>query len=87
MLPGGTVPNEEKPTLNERRKYLRLIRKRYLKASRIRRAHFLDQVVRRLAVGSDDEYEKEPHRWHLGEALYWVALLAPRLGPGVYHRP
>jgi hypothetical protein len=31
------MPNEERMTLNERRKYLRLIKKRYLKASKFER--------------------------------------------------
>ena len=38
------MPNEEKMTLNERRKYVRLIRKRYLKASKLERGRLLDEM-------------------------------------------
>ena len=38
------MPNEEKMTLNERRKYLRLIRKRYLKTSKLERGRLLDEM-------------------------------------------
>jgi hypothetical protein len=38
------MPNEEKMTVGERRKYLRVIRKRYLKASRLGRAELLDEM-------------------------------------------
>ena len=38
------MPNEEKMTLSERRKYLRLIRKRYVKASRLERGRLLDEM-------------------------------------------
>ena len=38
------MPNEEKMTLSERRKYLRLIRKRYLKTSKLERGHLLDEM-------------------------------------------
>jgi hypothetical protein len=38
------MPNEEKMTLSERRKYLRLIKKRYLKASKLERAQLLDEM-------------------------------------------
>ena len=35
---------EEKMSLNERRKYLRLIKRRYLKASKLERGHLLDEM-------------------------------------------
>ncbi len=38
------MPNEAKMTLNERRKYLRLIKKRYLKASKFERGRLLDDL-------------------------------------------
>jgi hypothetical protein len=38
------MPNEEKMTLEERRKYLRLIKKRYLKASTLERGRMLDEM-------------------------------------------
>jgi hypothetical protein len=38
------MPNEEKMTLNERRKYLGLIKKRYLKASKFERGRLLDEM-------------------------------------------
>ena len=38
------MPNEEKMTINERRKYLRLIKKRYLKASKFERGRLLDEM-------------------------------------------
>jgi hypothetical protein len=38
------MPNEEKMTLNERRKYLRLIKKRYLKANKFERGRLLDEM-------------------------------------------
>jgi hypothetical protein len=38
------MPNEEKMTLSERRKYLRLIRKRYLKASNLERGRLVEKM-------------------------------------------
>ena len=38
------MPNKEKMTPNERRKYLRLIKKRYLKASNFERGRLLDEM-------------------------------------------
>ena len=38
------MPNEERMTLNERRKYLGLIKKRYLKASKFERGRLLDEM-------------------------------------------
>jgi hypothetical protein len=38
------MPNEEKMTIDERRKYLRLIKKRYLKASKLERGRLLDEM-------------------------------------------
>jgi len=38
------MPNEEKTTIDERRKYLRLIKKRYLKASKWERGKLLDEM-------------------------------------------
>jgi len=38
------VPNEERMTLNEGRKYLRLIKKRYLKARKLGRGRLLDEM-------------------------------------------
>jgi len=40
------MPDEEKMTLDERRKYLRLIRKRYVKACRRERGLLLDNWIR-----------------------------------------
>jgi len=39
------MPNEEQMTINERRKYLRLIKKRYLKAGKLERGRLLDEPV------------------------------------------
>jgi hypothetical protein len=55
---GGTVPDEERSTSSERRGYLRLIGKQHVEASRVQRPRFPDQVVSRLAVGSEAEYER-----------------------------
>jgi hypothetical protein len=38
------MPGEEKMTLNERRKYLRLIKRRYVKASKLERGRLLDEM-------------------------------------------
>jgi hypothetical protein len=38
------MPNKEKMTIDERRKYLRLIKRRYLKASKLERGHLLDEM-------------------------------------------
>jgi hypothetical protein len=38
------MPNEEKMTIDERRKYLRLIKKRYLKAGKLQRGRLLDEM-------------------------------------------
>ena len=38
------MPSEEKMTIDERRKYLRLIKKRYLKASKLERGKLLDEM-------------------------------------------
>ena len=38
------MPNEEKMTMNERRKYLRLIKKRHVKASKLERGRLLDEM-------------------------------------------
>ena len=38
------MPNKEKMTIDERRKYLRLIKKRYLKASKLERGKLLDEM-------------------------------------------
>jgi hypothetical protein len=38
------MPNEEQMTINERRKYLPLIKKRYLKASKLGRGRLLDEM-------------------------------------------
>jgi hypothetical protein len=38
------MPNEEKMTIDERRKYLRLIKKRYLKAGKLERGRLLDEM-------------------------------------------
>ena len=40
----GTMPTVEKMSLNERRKYLRLIKKRHLKVSKLERGRLLDDV-------------------------------------------
>jgi hypothetical protein len=39
------MPNEEKMTLNERRKYLRVQQKRYYTANRKERSQLLDEMV------------------------------------------
>jgi hypothetical protein len=80
------MPDEGKLTWNERRGSASDPGE-VSKDEQCQPAELLDQVVRRLAVGSNEGYEKEPHRRHLGEALYWAALLAPRQGPRVYQRP
>jgi len=38
------MPNEEQMTINERRKYLYLVKKRYLKANRLERGRLLDEM-------------------------------------------
>ena len=38
------MPNEEKMTIDERRKYLRLIKKRYLKTGKLGRGRLLDEM-------------------------------------------
>jgi len=38
------MPNEEKMTMNERRKYMRLIKKRYLQAGKLERGRLLDEM-------------------------------------------
>jgi hypothetical protein len=38
------MPKEKKMTIDERRKYLRLLQDRYLKASRPERGHLLDAM-------------------------------------------
>ncbi|HUS69178.1 MAG TPA: integrase, partial [Anaerolineae bacterium] len=38
------MPNEERMTINERRKYLRLIKKRYLQAGKLERGRLLDEM-------------------------------------------
>jgi hypothetical protein len=38
------MPREKKMTLNERRKYLRLTQKRYLKAGKYERGRLLDEM-------------------------------------------
>jgi hypothetical protein len=38
------MPNEEKMSVNERRKYLRVVRRRYLKASKLERGRLLDEM-------------------------------------------
>ncbi|MDH4209784.1 MAG: integrase, partial [Anaerolineae bacterium] len=38
------MPNEERMTLNERWKYLRLVKKRYLKAGKLERGRLLDDM-------------------------------------------
>ena len=40
----GTVSNDEKMTINERRKYLRLVRPRYRKAGRHRKGQLLNEM-------------------------------------------
>lgn len=44
--------NEEKMTVNELRKHLRPVRKRYLKASRLEPGHLLEDAVDSSLVGS-----------------------------------
>ena len=38
------MPNQEKMTIDERRKYPRLIKERYLKGSKLERGRLLDQM-------------------------------------------
>ena len=38
------MPEEERMTINERWKYLRLVKKRYLKAGRLERGRLLDNM-------------------------------------------
>jgi len=38
------MPNEEKMTINERRKYLRLVKRRYVKAGKLERGRLLDEM-------------------------------------------
>jgi hypothetical protein len=44
MLPEGTVSTEEKMTIDERRKYLRKMRARYVKARRREQSRLLDEM-------------------------------------------
>jgi hypothetical protein len=44
MLPEGTMTAEDKMTVDERRKYLRTMKKRYVKASRKKRGQLLDEM-------------------------------------------
>jgi hypothetical protein len=44
MLPEGTMSTEENMTIDERRKYLRKMRARYVKAGRRERSHLLDEM-------------------------------------------
>ena len=38
------MSDEDKMTINERRKYLRMVRKRYLKADKVNRGILLDEM-------------------------------------------
>ena len=38
------MSNEDKMTINERRKYLRMVKKRYLKADKVGRGQLLDEM-------------------------------------------
>ena len=38
------MPKEEKMTINERRKYLRLVKKRYVKATKLGRGRLPDEM-------------------------------------------
>ncbi len=38
------MPNEEKMTIDERRKYLRLVKERYLNAGKLGRGRLLDEM-------------------------------------------
>jgi len=72
------MPNEEKMTLSKRRKHLRLIETRYLKASKLERGRLLDEMevitglhrkgLIRLASGS-----LERRRWYV-ERLWYLPL-------------
>jgi len=44
MLPGRTMPNDEKMSIDERRKYLKLVRPRYTKARRRERSELLREM-------------------------------------------
>jgi hypothetical protein len=44
MLPEETVSTEEKMTIDERRKYLRIMKRRYVKAGRKKQAQLLDEM-------------------------------------------
>lgn len=44
------MPNEEQITINELRKYLRLVKKRYFKAGKLERGRLLDEQVRLISI-------------------------------------
>ena len=56
------MPQEEKMTLNERRKYLRLIRKRYLKTSKLERGHLLDEMEAVTGLHRKSRLRQDEHR-------------------------
>ncbi|MGB5932365.1 MAG: hypothetical protein WBH57_04785 [Anaerolineae bacterium] len=67
------MPNEEQMTINECRKYLRLIKKRYLKASKLERGWLLDEME--VIAGLDrkslirlisSDLKRKPRRKHRG---------------------
>lgn len=52
------MPNQKKVTLNERRKYLQLTKKRYLSAGKLERGRFLDENEGHDRLASQ---ESDPH--------------------------
>ncbi len=67
------MPNEEKMTINERRKYLRLIKKRYAKASKLERGRLLDEMEavtglhrKSLIRLLSSDLKRKPRRRHRG---------------------
>jgi hypothetical protein len=67
------MPNEERMSLNERRKYLRPIKKRYLKASKFERGRMLDEMTaitglhrKRLIRLMSGSLERKPRRKQRG---------------------
>lgn len=67
------MPNEEQMTIDERRKYLQLIKKRYLKASKLERGRLLDEMEvvtglhrKRLICLMSGSLKRKPRRKHRG---------------------
>jgi len=79
MLPGGTMPADEKMSVDERRKYVKLMAKRYLGANRDERGELLTEMeavtamhrksLTRLMNG--ESLERLPRRVQRGN-VYWA---------------